>query len=99
MVCYKKWLIYADLFADENMLFFDKYSDHSTFTTGEKGVLCVNLNNINLDDANFYEDDPIIIIYIRLLTWHNKLKQRKAFKKEIKKKLMPLAWHPTRWWD
>ena len=36
---------------------------------------------------------------MRLSTWRNNLKQRKLFKKEISKELMPVAWHPTRWWD
>ena len=31
------------------------------------GILSVNLNDINLDDANCYEDDPKIIIHIRHL--------------------------------
>ena len=61
------------------------------------GILCVNLKNINLYDAKFSEDDPKTIIHVRLLAWHNKLKQREAFKKEIKKELMPVALEPTRW--
>ena len=62
------------------------------------GILSVNLNNINLDDGNFYEDDPKSIIHVRLLPWYNKFKQRKAFIKEINKELMLVAWHPTRLW-
>ena len=27
------------------------------------------------------------------MTWHNKLKQCKACKKEIRKELIPLVWH------
>ena len=45
------------------------------------GILSVNINNINLDDFNFYEDDLQTIIDVRLLPWHNKLKQCKSFKK------------------
>ena len=26
-------------------------------------------------------------------------KKRKAQKVQIKKELMPVAWHPSRWWD
>ena len=29
------------------------------------GILSVDLNNINLDDANFYEDDPKTIVHDR----------------------------------
>ena len=32
------------------------------------------------------------------MTWCNKYKQHKAFKKELSKELMVAAWHPTRWW-
>ena len=53
------------------------------------GTLCVSLNNINLDEVNFYEDDPKSIIHVRLLTWCNKLKQRK---KEVSKELIPVEW-------
>ena len=42
-------------------------------------VFSVDLNNINLDDANFYEDDPKTIINVRRLVWHNKPKQCKVF--------------------
>ena len=39
------------------------------------------------------------IIDVRLMAWHNKLKQLKPIKKDISKELMPAAWHLTRWWD
>ena len=29
----------------------------------------------------------------------NKFKQSKASKKKINEVLLPVAWHPTRWWD
>ena len=43
------------------------------------GILNIDLNNINLDH-NFDEDDPDIIILIRLLAWHN-LKNTRNLKK------------------
>ena len=61
------------------------------------GILSVDLNNINLDDVNFDRDDLEIIIHVRLLAWHNRLQQHKAFKKEFPKELMPVVRHPTRW--
>ena len=36
----------------------------------------IDLNNINLDD-NFDEEDPNIIIHIRLLAWHIKFEKCK----------------------
>ena len=31
------------------------------------GILSVVLNNINLDDVNFDEDDPETVIHVRLM--------------------------------
>ena len=42
------------------------------------GTLNKNLNNINLDNTNYYEDDPDTIIFFRLLSWHIKCEKRKA---------------------
>ena len=36
------------------------------------GILNIDLNNINLDDTNYDEDDPETIIHIRLLAWQIK---------------------------
>ena len=46
------------------------------------GILSVDLNNINLDDVSFDEDDPKNIIHVRLMVWCNRFKQRKAFKQK-----------------
>ena len=32
-----------------------------------------------------------------LLAWQSK--KHKALKNKIKKKLMPIVWHPKRWWN
>ena len=59
----------------------------------------VDLININLDDVNFDEDDPETIIHVILIAWCNRFKQSKAFKKDLRKELMAVAWHQTRWWN
>ena len=41
------------------------------------GILNIDLNNINLNDTNYEEDDPYTIILIRLLAWHIKFEKRK----------------------
>ena len=64
-----------------------------------KGILNIDLNCINLDDNNFDEDDPDIIIHVRLLAWHTKFEKGKALKKDISEELMPAALHSNRWWD
>ena len=60
------------------------------------GILSIDLNNINLDDANYSEDDPENIIHVRLLAWHSKFEKRKALEKELDEELMLVAWHPRR---
>ena len=45
------------------------------------GILNTDLNNINLDDTDYDEDDSETIIYIRLLAWHIKYEKRKTLKK------------------
>ena len=89
--------LYNALFADDDILFFDEDSGNVTFASDEMDILSVNLNNINFDDSSFYEDEPFI--HFRLLAWQNKLKKCKAFKKEISKELVLVAWYPTSWWD
>ena len=44
------------------------------------GILNIDLNDINRD-YDFDEDDPDIIILIRLLAWHIKFEKRKELKK------------------
>ena len=50
------------------------------------GLNTVYLNNINFDDEKFDKDDPETVIHVRLKTWCNSYRQRKACKKDIKKK-------------
>ena len=72
--------LYKALYADENILYFNKDSGNVVFCSNEMGIPDIYLNNINLDN-NFDEDDPNIIILSRLLDWHIKLERRKALKK------------------
>ena len=41
---------------------------------------------------DYYDDNG----YIK---WYAGYKKRKTQKAKIKNKLMPMAWHPSRWWD
>ena len=42
------------LLTDSNILFFDEDSGNVTFSSDELGIISLDLNNNNLDDANFY---------------------------------------------
>ena len=35
----------------------------------------------------------------KFFEWYDGYKKRKAQKASIKKELMPIAWHPSRYWD
>ena len=72
------------LYADDNILCFNKDSGDAIFSCYEIGILSIDLNNINLDNTNYDGDDPETIVHIRLLSSHIKFKKRKAFKKRVK---------------
>ena len=44
------------------------------------------------DDTYYCNDD-------RLIRWRNAYQKRKTQKAKIKEELMPIAWHPSRWWN
>ena len=73
--------LYTDLYADENTICFLEDSGDAVFSCSGIGILSIDLNNINLDDVNYDEDDPETIILVRLLAWHSEFKKRKALKK------------------
>ena len=52
--------LYTVLYADENILYFNKDSGNIVFSCNEMGILNIDLNDINLDN-NFDED--ILILY------------------------------------
>ena len=46
------------------------------------------------DDSEYCDDDED-----NFFKWYNGYKKRKAQKASIKEELVPIAWHPSRWWD
>ena len=56
------------------------------FFCNEMGILSIDLNNINLDNSNYDEDEPGTIIHVRLLAWHIKFEKRKVIEKIVKGK-------------
>ena len=83
--------LFTDLYADENILYFNEDSSNTTFNDNEIGILNIDLKSINLDDNNFYEDDPGTIIQVRLLAWNIEFEKREALKKELNEELMPVG--------
>ena len=86
--------LFTALYVGKSILYFNEDSGDAVNNYNEVGIVNIDLHDINLD-INFDEDDPATIILIR----HIKFENRKAPKKEIKEKLMPVVWHPNRWWN
>ena len=74
---------FTALYADENILYFNEDSRNVVFNCNGMSILNTNLNNINLEDTNYDQDDPDTIIPIRFLVWHIKFEKRKELKKMI----------------
>ena len=85
------------MYADEYILDFNEGSGNVVFNCNGMGI--IDLNNFNLDDTSYDEDDPDTIIIIRPLARHIKFEKIQALKKELSEELMPIAWHTNRRWD
>ena len=62
------------------------------------GIPSLDFDNNNLDDVNFDEDDPEIVIHVRRMACLNIFKPREAFQKN-KERINNLVWHSAGWWD
>ena len=82
---------YNTFFANDYLPFFDEGFGNVTIFGRKVGINSLDLNNINLDDASFDEDNPKTIIDIKPMAWPNRPKQRKACKKNISRELMPVT--------
>ena len=72
-------ILFTAFYVDENILYFNEDSGNVIFTCNRMGILNIDLNNINLEDTNYDEDDTIILV--RLLAWHIKFENVKHLKK------------------
>ena len=90
--------LFTVLYADENIVYFDEDFGNVIFSCNEMVILNTDLNDSNLDN-NFDEDDTGAVIHISLLAWLIKFEKHKALKKMLNEELMPVAWHPSTWWD
>ena len=48
------------------------------------------------DDGGHWDDDND---EDKFFEWYDGYKKRKAQKAKIKEELLPIAWHPSRYWD
>ena len=63
------------------ILYFKDDSGNVIYFCNEMGILSIDLDDINLEDTKYNEDESETIIHVRLLAWHIKLEKRKALKK------------------
>ena len=71
-----------------NDIFFDNVI---TFLKVDLGFNIIGLNNINIDNDDFDEDNTGSMIYFRVMGLRNRYKQYKACKKYISEEFMPSA--------
>ena len=55
-------------------------------------ILNIDLNNIDLDNTNDKDDPDTIIFWLGILNLKNENHLIKSY-------LIPIAWHPKRWWN
>ena len=65
-------------------LFYLEYVPHQ-FVTQQQLKLWHDYNDYCNDD--------------RFIEWYDRYKKRKTQKALIEEELMPIFWHPSRWWD
>ena len=68
------------MYADEDILYFNKDSGIVVFPCDEVGILKIDLHNINIDHISYEEDHPDTIILVRILAWYIKFEKRKVQK-------------------
>ena len=86
-------------FSNDDINLDDMGSDSVKLFRDGMGLNTTFFNNVSLDDDNFDNGDPETTIHVGLRAQCNGCKQRKAWKKELSKELILVAWHLTRWWD
>ena len=84
------------LFANIDIIFITEHFNNVTIFCDEMDIFSVDLDKINLDDANFDKDDPETFIHIRLMAWRKRHNQRKPYDKNISKELMSVVLQRTR---
>ena len=75
------------VFCNCDIVFVDENFGNVAFSSDQKDILSVDINNNNLHDVDFDEDDPKTITHEKLMTWHNRFKQHKTFKKRFKQRI------------
>ena len=91
-------------FKDPFMLIYCPYNedfDRFKFIANQSYILPVDLDKVNLDNDNSFDEyDPDITVRVKLLAWRSRFKKRKLLKKKkISEESIPVTWPPKRWWN
>ena len=67
--------------SENSVVFVNEDSHNVTRFSDNVGLNTIYVNNINLDNENFVDDDPGAIIHVKFIVWCDRYKQCKIFKK------------------
>ena len=56
-------IFFTALQEEDNIVYFNEDSSNFMFSSNKMGIVSIDLNNIDLYDTNYYEDDPETIIF------------------------------------
>ena len=59
----------------------------------------VTQGQIKLWHDDYYNDAPGRLCEDKFFEWYDGYQKRKVQRASIKEELLPIAWHPLRWWD
>ena len=51
------------------------------------------------EQIDIWYDDDYVYNDSEMIKWYDRYQKHKSQKAKIKKELLPIAWHPSRWWD
>ena len=57
-------IFFTALQEEDNIVYFNEDSSNFMFSSNKMGIVSIDLNNIDLYDTNYYEDDPETIIFL-----------------------------------
>ena len=92
--------LFIALYADENILYFNKDFVDVIFDYNKTGTLNIDLNNISLGN-NLMKIILVLLFlsdfWLGILNLENAKNKKK--KKKITEELMPIVWYLNRWWS
>ena len=91
--------LFIALYADENILYFNKDFVDVIFDYNKTGTLNIDLNNISLGN-NLMKIILVLLFlsdfWLGILNLENAKNKKK---KKITEELMPIVWYLNRWWS